>query len=129
MPFIDTNFLRDLGRNAEAATRYYEEHPEQEYLGSSILAYELFGGLVEQDRADEIDQLLHDLDWITWIGWNVLDAREAVLIEEEMEQKGQRLSIPDMMIAAAARQRNEPLLTADAALENVDMLDTINYRE
>lgn len=128
MPFTDTNFLRDLGRGTDAATDYYRSHTEQEYLGTSIIAYELFGGFVEQDRADELDQLLYDLEWITWVGWNVLDAREAALIENELAREGRPLSIPDMMIAAAARQRNEPLITADSAFQDVEGLSVINYR-
>ncbi|WP_407934020.1 PIN domain-containing protein [Halocatena halophila] len=53
----------------------------------------------------------------------------SVRIRDELEEKGQRIQHPDMMIAGVARSLNAPLVTADSGFERIDGIEIHNHRE
>lgn len=55
------------------------------------VAYELFGGLVEQDATNLVTELQHDLDWVDFIPFLVADAAETARIESELIAHGERI--------------------------------------
>lgn len=126
--FVDSSFLADLARGRDEAVAFYQDHAHAEFSASTIVAYELFGGLVEQDAADLVTELQHDLDWIDFIPFSVADAAETARIESELVAHGERIRVSDTMIAAAARERGERLVAADERFERVDGLDYIDFR-
>lgn len=126
--FVDSSFLADLGRGHDAAVEFYQNHAHAEFSASTIVAYELFGGLVEQGAADLVDELQHDLDWVDFVSFSVADAAETARLESELEARGERIRVSDTMIAAVARDRGERLVAADKQFERVDGLDYTNFR-
>lgn len=126
--FVDSSFLADLGRGRDPAVQFYEEHAYAEFSATAIVAYELFGGLVEQGAADLVTDLQRDLDWVDFVPFSVADAAETARIESELEARGERIRVSDTMIAAAARDRSERLIAADEHFERVDGLDYTNFR-
>jgi tRNA(fMet)-specific endonuclease VapC len=127
--FVDSSFLISLGRGTEEAVQFYEQHSFEEFSASTVVGFELFGGLLEQDRNDAMEELRRDLDWVDFVDFSMDDALETAQLEAELEAEGRRIRIPDMMIAATARQRGETLVAADGHFEQVDGLDYVNFRE
>lgn len=126
--FVDSSFLADLGRGRDAAVEFYEDHAHAEFSATTIVAYELFGGLVEQGAADLVTDLQRDLDWVDFIPFSVDDAAETARLESELVARGERIRISDTMIAAVARKRGERLVAADEHFERVIDLDYIDFR-
>lgn len=126
--FVDSSFLADLGRGNDSAIKFYERHAHDEFSATTIVAYELFGGLVEQGAADLVTELQRDLDWVDFIPFSVADAAETARLEAELETRGERIRVSDTMIAAVARSRNETLVAADEHFERVEGLEYTNFR-
>lgn len=127
--FVDSSFLIGLGRGYEDAVRFYERHQFEEFSTSTVVGFELLGGLIDRGRGDAIDELRRDLDWVDFVAFSMDDAVETARLEAELEAEGRRIKTPDMMVAAAARQRGETLVAADGHFEYVDGLDYVNFRE
>ncbi len=127
--FVDSSFLAGLGRGTDAAVSFYEANRSSEFATSTVVAYELFAGLVDQGASDALNELRHDLDWVTFVDFSVEDAHETATLESELAASGRPIPVPDAMIAAAARQRDATLVAADEHFERVDGLDYVNFRE
>lgn len=127
--FVDSSFLIGLGRASEDAVQFYERHQFEEYSTSTVVGFELLGGLVDRGQGDALDELRRDLDWVDFVAFSMEDAVEAARLEAELESKGHKIKISDTLIAAAARQRGETLVAADGHFEHVDGLDYVNFRE
>lgn len=126
--FVDSSFLADLGRGQNPAVQFYENHAHDEFNATTIVAYELFGGLVEQGAAGLVTELQRDLNWVDFISFSVADAAETARLEDELETRGERIRVSDTMIAAVARSRNETLVAADEHFERIDGLEYTNFR-
>jgi tRNA(fMet)-specific endonuclease VapC len=126
--FVDSSFLIGLGRGSEAAVQFYERHSLEVFSTSTIVGFELLGGLVDQGHGDAVEELRRDLDWVDFVDFSMEDAVEAAQLEAELEADGRRIKTNDMLIAAAARQRGETLVAADGHFEHVDGLDYVNFR-
>lgn len=126
--FVDSSFLVGLARGHEKAVQFYEDHEYEEYSATTVVGYELFGGLVDQGRDDLIDELRRDLDWIDFVPYTIADAAETARIESELAKTGDPIPVPDVMIAAAARGRDDVLVAADSHFERVEGLDSVDFR-
>lgn len=127
--FVDSSFLVGLARGNNEAVAFYRANEYEEFSASTIVGYELFGGLVEQGRHDLLDELQRDLDWVDFIAYTLDDAAETARIEHELTATGSRIPIPDLMIAAMARHRGEELIAADGHFEHVPRLDYRDFRD
>lgn len=126
--FVDSSFLADLGRGRDEAVEFYQNHAHAEFSATTIVAYELFGGLVEQGAADLVTEFQRDLDWVDFTPFSVTDAAETARLESELVARGERIRVSDTMIAAVARDRGERLVAADEHFDRVDGLDYTNFR-
>lgn len=126
--FLDSSFLADLGRGESAAISFYEDNQYASYSTSTIVAYELFGGLVEAGGEDRLEDLRQDLDWVDFVDFTLEDAHESARLDAELLADGDRIPVADVLIAAAARNRGETLVAADEHFERVDGLECVNYR-
>lgn len=127
--FVDSSFLVGLAQGDDDAVSFYRANEYEEYGTSTIVGYELFGGLVDQGRENLIDELRRDLDWVDFVPYTLKDAAETARVEDELAMTGTPIPIPDTMIAAAARQRNEVLIASDQHFEAVAGLEYRDYRE
>lgn len=127
--FVDSSFLAGLARGHDDAVEFYERNPYAEYSAPTVVAYEMFGGLVEQGQEDALEELRRDLDWVDFVGFDLEDAYETATLEAELEAEGNRIRVTDTMIAATARRRHETLVAADEHFKRVDDLDYVNFRE
>lgn len=127
--FVDSSFLVGLARGHEPAVSFYGDRRYEEYSAPTIVAHELFGGLVDQGREDIVDELRRDLDWVDFVTFDLDDAAETARLEGELESDGVRIRTSDVMIAAAARRRGETLVAADEQCKRIDDLDYVNFRD
>lgn len=126
--FVDSSFLADLGRGNTEAVSYFRDHDRAAFASSTVVAFELFAGLVDQGAQNALADLRYDLDWVDFVELSLEDAHEAATIQAELESDGTRISIPDVLVAAATRRRGETLVAADAHFERVEGLEYVNFR-
>lgn len=126
--FLDSSFLADLGRGEADARVFYENNQYEGFRTPTIVAYELFGGLVDAGDDHRLDELRQDLDWVDFVEFTLEDAHESAKLDAELLGEGDRIPVADVLIAAAARNRGETLVAADQHFQRVDGLDYVNYR-
>jgi len=126
MRVLDSSFCADFLRGREPARAYRLGHQEERLVLPTIGFYELYHGAVKEGR----DPVLvdDDLPWVERLDYSTEHALEAARIRTELEDEGQRLQHPDMMLAGVARSVGVPVVTADEGFERVAGLDVENYR-
>jgi len=94
------------------------------WVGISIISqieFLVFAGLTEADR-----QIFNEFVQRVEVVW--IEATLPQIIDLTIELRQQyRLRIPDAIIVATAIQYEAKLVTADAQLQNIANLDTINF--
>ena len=127
MKVLDSSFCADFLRGREPAKEYRLDHQDESLVLSSVGFYELYHGAVKEGR----DPALVDenLPWVEQLDYNRTHALEGARVRQELEQNGQRIQHPDMMLAGVARSLGVPVVTADGGFEHVDDLDVENHRD
>ena len=127
MKILDSSFCADFLRGREAAKSYRLDHRNESLVLTSVGYYELYHGAVKEGR----DPVLidDDLPWVERMEYDRTHALEGARIRQELEERGERIQHPDMMIAGVARSLDVPLVTADSGFERIDDLDVENHRE
>jgi len=127
MKVLDSSYCADFLRGHEYAKQYRLEHRTENLVLPAIGFYELYHGAVKVGR--EPTKVEQDLPWVDRIDYDPTHGLEGARIRHELEQEGQRLQHPDMMIAGVARSLGVPVVTSDRGFENVDGLEVENPRE
>ena len=127
MKVLDSSFCADFLRGRESAKEYRLDNQDESLILTSVGYYELYHGAVKEGR-DPI--LVEDnLPWVERLDYNRSHALEGARIRQELEEKGQRIQHPDMMIAGVARALDVPVVTSDGGFERIKRLDVENHRE
>lgn len=127
MKVLDSSYCADFLRGHEYAKQYRLDHQDESLVLPAIGFYELYHGAVKVGR--DPTQVDRDLPWVDRIDYDPAHGLEGARIRHELEQAGQRLQHPDMMIAGVARSLGVPVVTADSGFENVTDLEVENPRE
>lgn len=127
MKLLDSSFCADFLRGRESAKAYRLANQTESLALSAIGYYELYHGAVKQGR----DPVLIDdtLPWVEYLSYDRTHALEGARIRQELNDMGQRIQHPDMLLAGVARSLDIPLVTADRDFERVDGLTVENYRD
>lgn len=127
----DTNFLIDYldeDRSAsEDAKALLEANPDREYRIPSIAFFEVLRGGARLRGAAGVADLIEQLSWADHLPLTPLAAREAALIDGELERSGQKINLGDVLIAGTVRKAGGTIVTRDNHFENVDSLDVATY--
>ena len=127
MKVLDSSFCADFLRGRESAKHYRLDNQDESLILPSVGYYELYHGAVKEGR-DPV--LVEDyLPWVEQLEYNRSHALEGARIRQELEEKGQRIQHPDMMIAGVARSLDVPVVTSDGGFEQVKGLTVENHRE
>lgn len=127
MKVLDSSYCADFLRGREHAKQYRLDHRDENLVVPTVGFYELYHGAVKVGRdPSHVDR---DLPWVDRIDYDPAHALEAAHIRDELEQNGQRLQHPDMMIAGVARSFGVPVVASDSGFENVEGLEVENPRE
>lgn len=127
----DTNFLIDYldeDRPAsEDAKAFLEANPDREYRIPSVAFFEVLRGGARLRGAAGVADLIEQLDWADHLPLTPPAAREAALVDGELEQSGQKINLGDVLIAGTVREASGTIVTRDSHFENVDGLDVKRY--
>ncbi|MFC5278369.1 PIN domain-containing protein [Halorubrum rubrum] len=127
MKVLDSSFCADFLRGRESAKAYRLDNEDESLLLTPIGYYELYHGAVKEGR----DPVLvdDDLPWVERLDYDRTHALEGARIRRELEERGERIQHPDMMIAGIARSLDVPVVSADGGFERIDGLTVENHRE
>lgn len=127
MRVLDSSYCADFLRGRTSAKEYRLAHPDESFVLTSVGYYELYHGAVKEGR----DPFLidDDLPWVERMEYTRAHALEGARIRQELEERGQRIQHPDMLLAGVARSLDAPIVTADAGFERIDDIDIDNHRE
>lgn len=119
--FLDTSTLVEyLSGNEEVAERLENE---RNLKASTITFFELFRGALRSDHQDHNKEVVENrLDWIKKSAFDRECAETAAEIEQELEEKGEKVNLADVLIAATAMENDSKILTADSDFQKVDGL-------
>lgn len=127
---LDTTFLVDLLRGTggvESAVRSLD--PDEERLVTTISVMELWEGICESDRSEEERRVVVGLlDSLRVEPFGTVHGEVAGLVAADLSKGGRPIDREDVMIAAVALDRDEPVLTANVGdFERVAPLDVRSY--
>lgn len=119
MPILDTDVIIALTKGDAAAVecfRNLEANPTLRKLTTSITTFELFIGAFklltrynERKNIELVKELLSNIDEV--LQFDQESSEIAGRIIAELTAKGTFIELPDIMIAAMAIKRNEPVIT------------------
>ena len=127
MKLLDTSYLIDFERGREPARHYFEAHEHESLAVSTLSTFELAFGVVWAESGS-LDTLVESLDWVEFLEFTVDDALEGARIQAELQARGQRLPITDVMIAGVARNRGATLVASDDHFERINGLSVESHR-
>ncbi len=127
MKILDSSFCADFLRGRESAKAYRLDNQNESLILTSIGYYELYHGAVKEDR----DPVLVDdnLPWVERLEYDRSHALEGARIRQELEQQGQRIQHPDMIVAGVARALDAPVVTAAEGFNQIRRLGVENHRK
>jgi predicted nucleic acid-binding protein len=131
MKALDTSFLVDYFAEPPqgAAGRWLAEH-EDDPLGTPTLCLnEVYRGATIADGADTVEDLARGLEWAEPLPFTEASAREAAVVEGELQAAGTPINQMDVLIAGVVRDLGAAIVTNDSHFEAVDGLDVIRYDE
>lgn len=127
MRVLDSSFCGDFLRGREPAKEYRLAHRDESLVLTSIGYYELYHSAVKEGR-DPV-QVDDHLPWVERLDYNQSHALEGARIRRELEDEGQRIRHPDMLLAGVARSLGVPVVTSDGGFDRIDDLDVEDHRE
>lgn len=114
MKLLDSTFLVDHLRGAEAAATYLEEHDDETLVTTSINLKEIAVGLIAVDDAG-FHEVRGALGWLDVVPFEPTHGYRAARIESELREDDAyepRLA-GDLLIAGAAADLGAPVVTRD----------------
>lgn len=127
----DTNFLidyLDAERPAsEDVKALLEANSDREYRIPSVAFFEVLRGGARLRGTTGVADLVEQLSWADHLPLTPRSAREAALIDGELEQSGQKINLGDVLIAGTVREAGGTIVTRDSHFEHVDDLDVKIY--
>jgi predicted nucleic acid-binding protein len=127
MKVLDSSFCADFLRGRESAKEYRLDNQDESLILTSFGYYEMYHGAVKEGRDPVLVE--DDLPWVERLDYNRSHALEGARIRQELEEKGQRIQHPDMMVAGVARALDVPVVTSGGGFERIERLNVENHQE
>lgn len=123
MACLDTSFLIDVLGGADDARAVFDDLRSQgvRHSVSPVSAAELYVGAHGASRI-EYERSVELLESLRWLEFDRSSARRAGRLQSELIERGQPLGFTDCMIAAAAIENDEELVSADDDFQRIDGL-------
>lgn len=122
---LDTNIcIHAIKRNAPEVLRRLEKTSPQDVAISSVVAAELWTGVMKSRERQRNEQALREfLAFVEILDWPVEAARVYGEIRAELEAKGRSIGAMDLLIAAHAVHERATLVTRNSdGFERVEVL-------
>ncbi|MFW5896208.1 MAG: PIN domain-containing protein [archaeon] len=128
MKLLETSYLVDYLRGRPAADGYYGEHRHESMVASTVSMFELAYGVIHE-APDDLDDLMDALHWVDFLPVSTGDAVEAARVDGELAAAGDRIPVPDLLLAGVARNRGATVVARDEHFERVAGLSVDRYRD
>jgi len=126
MKILDSSFCADFLRGYDHAKQYRMDHTEESLVLPAVGFYELYHGAINVGR-DPVE-IEKDLPWVERLDYSPKHAAAGAAVRAELEENGQRIQHPDMMIAGVARSFDVPLVTTEGDFDRINDLVVENPR-
>lgn len=126
---LDSTFLHDLVRNEQGAIEKLEELIDEQtsIAVSAISVFEVGAGL-RGNAERHLERYHKTLNEVLILSFSPGEAWEAVQIQHELLDRGERIGAVDVLIAGTARWRGMSVLTRNVGeFERVDSLTVETY--
>lgn len=124
MTLYDSSVLIDYLDGDDDAVRYVREHSDERAVVPPLVMFEIYQGEVFKPGPADFDSVDDALDWLTVVDETRTTARAAAELQDELQRRGEPLSVRDAFVAGAARCRDERLAVADSDFD-VDGITTV----
>lgn len=125
MKFLDTSFLVDYLKKKDYTLEYLEENGNEVFYASSITLFELFRGQLKSQGESDIEGFKQNINWLNQKELDEEVAEEAAKIEKELEEKGEKINLADVLIAGSARKAGSKIVTGDSDFDDVPEIRAI----
>ena len=121
---LETSFLVNYLRGEEFASDFLEGPAADEELHvATISLWELYVGALLSNASDtSIEQTAEALDWAEPLQFTETAAREAADIRVNLRNRGEKIQVPDMLIAGTARAMDAELVATDSHFDRIEGL-------
>ncbi len=124
---LETTFIIDFLRGKEGAIGKYNAIKELQLETTAIVAWEILRGPKLCGRVKEYDVALRFLEQLAIVPFTLTASRIAAEIEQKLQEKGQRVNLIDVLIAASVLENNAILVTRDEGYRNIPGLKVEFY--
>jgi len=124
---LETTFIVDFLRGEKAALEKYDSIKALWLMTTSVVAWEILRGPKLCGRAKEYDAALRFLEQLDILPFTLTAARIAAEIERDLEEKGQKINLVDVLIAATSLEANAHLVTRDENYRAIPGLNVTLY--
>jgi predicted nucleic acid-binding protein len=125
---VDSSFLIDYARGADAAISHLTVHDDEVIGASTIVLSEIYRGLmITQDMTQQ--EAMSKYEWVEPVPFTNDTAAEAAEIYVELRAGGELINKSDIYIAGTARSLGVPLVVGDDHFEAVEGLSVETYHD
>jgi len=127
MKILDSSYCADFLRGREYAKQYRLEHQNETLVPPAIGFCEVYHNAIKVGRAPK--RVEQNLPWVDRLDCEPEHGLKGARIRYELEQDGNRLRHPDMMIGGVARPFGVRVVTSDDGFEQIEGIEVENPRE
>lgn len=128
MKILDTSFLVDYLKSEEYTLSYLEKHEEEAFYASTLTFFELFRGEFKSEGED-LEELENNLAWLNEKEIDRKTAKEAAKIEKNLEEKGEKINLADVLIAGTAAKTGTEIITGDSDFSKIETVESSNLKD
>lgn len=128
MNALDTSFVIDYWNGEDFIRKFFRGETDTMAI-PTVACFELYLGAVLSDSpAEDIDTVARDLGWADTLPFSDAAAQRAAHIEADLTERGEKINLADVLIAATALEARAPLIATDSHFDRIDDLEVINPR-
>lgn len=130
MPFLDSSVIIEMLAGTPDVVEFVEARG-QPYLTSSLCVYEVVDGRVGSGETD-VTAVRQQFGGVEALELNEQLALEAARMQDQLMDRGERMPVRDLLIAATARSTGDELVVADGDFETrllTELMDVTNLRD
>jgi hypothetical protein len=111
MAFLDASVIIDYLDGVEPVVEYVDG--QQQLLTSSLCVYEVLEGEIRSSGGTDLYGARQAFGAVRAVGFDEDLALEAARMQDELESRGSRMPVYDLLIAASARSTGDTLAVSD----------------
>ena len=127
MIIFGTTFLLDYLDGEDATAEFLGDNEAKPFFAPTFALFEAYRGAAQSGDREEMERCSSALDWVEPVPFENAAAKEAALIETELRDAGEGVSLGDTLIAGLCRHHGGTLVTRGSHVDRVEGLDVEAY--